>query len=243
MNRRYPARRPPRRTSAARRSSRPRRSRKAGQLRTVEILLIAAAALWAADAVSNWITANRTAVLLTLLAATMAATAVLWIRHRRPGSPRPSPPPSPQAHYRAEHMDRLHHRDFEYAVRDLMIRDGCRDAIQVGGAGDNGADVKATDPYGRRWVIQCKHRRAGLSGSAVGTPDLHVLNGTGRPVHHGDVIVLVTNGRFTQPAKEFAQTQRLHLVDRATLAAWAQGQPLWNLLHAVPPPRQPGAAP
>ncbi|MFD4224700.1 restriction endonuclease [Streptomyces griseus] len=242
MNRRYPARRPPRR-SASRRSSRPRRSRKAGQLRTVEILLIAAAVLWAADAVSNWISANRAAVLLTLLAAAMGAATLLWIRHRRPSSTRASQPPSPQTHYQAEQMDRLHHRDFEYAVRDLMIRDGCRDAIQVGGAGDNGADVKATDPYGRRWVIQCKHRRAGLAGSAVGTPDLHVLNGTGRPVHHGDVIVLVTNGRFTQPAKEFAQTQRLHLVDRATLAAWAQGQPLWNLLHAVPPPRQPGAAP
>ncbi|MFF0052228.1 restriction endonuclease [Streptomyces sp. NPDC005498] len=62
-------------------------------------------------------------------------------------------------------LDQLHHRDFEHAVRDLMYRDGCTDAIQVGGAGDNGADVKATDPYGRRWVIQCKHRRAGVAGA------------------------------------------------------------------------------
>lgn len=104
-----------------------------------------------------------------------------------------------------------------------MLRDGCQDAVQVGGAGDNGADVKATDPFGRRWVIQCKHRRAGLAGAAVGTPDLHVLNGTGRPVHKGDVIVLVTNGRFTKPATDFAQSQRLHLVDRHTLATWAAG--------------------
>ncbi|MCX5377407.1 restriction endonuclease [Streptomyces sp. NBC_00091] len=42
-----------------------------------------------------------------------------------------------------------------------MHRDGCADAQKVGGRGDNGVDVKATDPYGRRWVIRCKHRKAG----------------------------------------------------------------------------------
>ncbi|MFG2775985.1 restriction endonuclease [Streptomyces sp. NPDC048350] len=142
--------------------------------------------------------------------------------------------------YALGHLDALHHRQFEDAVRDLMHRDGCADAVQVGGAGDNGADVKATDPFGRRWVIQCKHRRAGLEGAAVGTPDLQVLNGTGRPVHRGDVIVLVTNGRFSKPALEFARDQRLHLVDRAVLAEWASGsKPLWELLRAVPPPRRP----
>ncbi|MEU7115152.1 restriction endonuclease, partial [Streptomyces sp. NPDC046182] len=99
--------------------------------------------------------------------------------------------------YALVQLDALHHRQFEHAVRDLMHRDGCADAVQVGGAGDNGADVKATDPFGRRWVIQCKHRRDGLAGAAIGTPDLRVLNGTGRPVHGGDVVALVTNGRFT----------------------------------------------
>ncbi|MGW1929047.1 restriction endonuclease [Streptomyces sp. NPDC001919] len=142
--------------------------------------------------------------------------------------------------YALAHLDTLHHRQFEHAVRDLMYRDGCTDAVQVGGARDNGADVKATDPYGRRWVIQCKHRRDGLSGAAIGTPDLHVLNGTGRPVHGGDVIVLVTNGRFTKPATEFARDQRLHLVNRTVLATWAGGStPLWELLRALPPPRRP----
>ncbi|MFE5484666.1 restriction endonuclease [Streptomyces sp. NPDC056527] len=142
--------------------------------------------------------------------------------------------------YALSQLDSLHHRDFEHVVRDLMRRDGCADAVQVGGAGDNGADVKATDPFGRRWVIQCKHRRAGLAGSAVGTPELQVLNGTGRPVHKGDVVVLVTNGRFSKPAFEFARSQRLHLVDRTVLGEWASGsRPLWELLRAVPPPRRP----
>ncbi|WP_328707979.1 restriction endonuclease [Streptomyces mesophilus] len=141
--------------------------------------------------------------------------------------------------YGLAQLDALHHREFEFAIRDLMRRDGCPDAVRVGGANDNGADVKATDPYGRRWVIQCKHRRAGLAGSAVGTPDLQVLNGTARPVHKADVVVLVTNGRFSKKAPPFASAQRIHLVDRALLGTWAAGsRPLWELLRKVPPPRR-----
>ncbi|MGV9273499.1 restriction endonuclease [Streptomyces griseosporeus] len=142
--------------------------------------------------------------------------------------------------YQLAQLDALSHRQFEHAVRDLMHRDGCSDAIQVGGRGDLGADVKATDPLGRRWVIQCKHRRDGDQGAPVGTPELQVLNGTGRPVHKGDVVVMVTNGRITQPGRAFARQQHLHLVDRRVLAAWAAGsRPLWELLPAVPPPRKP----
>jgi restriction system protein len=142
--------------------------------------------------------------------------------------------------YGLPELDALHHSRFEDAVRDLMRRDGCQDAQRVGGRGDLGADVKATDPFGRRWVIQCKHRRNGARGSAVGTPDLQVLNGTARQVHGADVAVIVTNGRVTAPAVTFAKQQRLHLVDRQTLAVWASGsRPLWELLRAVPPPRRP----
>nr|WP_229829427.1 restriction endonuclease [Streptomyces massasporeus] len=142
--------------------------------------------------------------------------------------------------YGLSQLDALHHAKSEDAVRDLMRRDGCQDAQGVGGGGDLGADVKATDPLGRRWVIQCKHRRNGARGSAVGTPDLQVLNGTARPVHGADVAVIVTNGRVTGLAVTFAKQQRLHVVDRQTLAVWASGsRPLWELLRAVPPPRRP----
>ncbi|NEB29810.1 hypothetical protein G3I62_12080 [Streptomyces sp. SID14446] len=68
--------------------------------------------------------------------------------------------------YAISQLDALTHQQFAYAVRDLMRRDGCSDALRVGGRGDLGADVKATDPHGRRWVIQCKHRRSGTKGSA-----------------------------------------------------------------------------
>ncbi|MFF9172472.1 restriction endonuclease, partial [Streptomyces sp. NPDC014796] len=35
--------------------------------------------------------------------------------------------------YGLTQLDALGHRDFEYAIRDLMRRDGCADAVQVGG--------------------------------------------------------------------------------------------------------------
>ncbi|WP_425329391.1 hypothetical protein [Streptomyces inhibens] len=53
-----------------------------------------------------------------------------------------------------------------------------------------------------------------MAGSAVGTPNLHVLNGTARQLHGADVVVLVTNGRFSANCSPLAKSQRLHVVDR-----------------------------
>ncbi|MEY9877479.1 restriction system protein [Streptacidiphilus sp. MAP12-33] len=135
-------------------------------------------------------------------------------------------------------LDAMRHDRFEYAIRDLMRRDGA-EAERTGGGGDLGCDVLATDPFGRRWVLQAKHRRDGLAGSPVGTPDLQRLNGTARPVHRADIVVAVTNGRFSSKALPFAKDQRIHLIDRGLLAQWAAGpQPLWELLDKLPPPRR-----
>ncbi|WP_315986249.1 restriction endonuclease [Streptomyces sp. adm13(2018)] len=202
------------------------------------MLFLALAVVWSLlVGALRWLVAHPGVPVVLLLALTAAVG--VWV-HRRRETARWDRVRERGLRYELPQIDVLHHRQFEEAVRDLMRRDGCPEAIQVGGAGDNGADVKATDPFGRRWVIQCKHRAAGLAGSAVGTPDLHVLNGTGRPVHHGDVVVLVTNGRFTTKAVDFARSQRLHLVDRHLLARWAAGStPLWELLSALPSPRRP----
>nr|WP_189189737.1 restriction endonuclease [Streptomyces albiflavescens] len=189
--------------------------------------------------VVNWLTAHWWVLIGAVLLAGM--TVVGWA-YRRQHQAKWEAVRTRTLRYALGQLDTLHHTQFEHAVGELLRRDGCRDAARVGGGGDLGADVKATDPYGRRWVIQCKHRRNGDRGSAVGTPDLQVLNGTARPVHGADVAVLVTNGRITAPAVAFAKQQRLHLVDRRLLGAWAAGsQPLWELLRALPPPRKPSA--
>jgi restriction system protein len=135
-------------------------------------------------------------------------------------------------------LDAMGHQAFEFAVRDLMRRDGAK-AERQGGGGDNACDVRAVDPYGRVWVFQVKHRRDGAAGSPIGTPVLQQVNGTARQIHKADVVVVLTNGRFSAPALGFGKSQRIHLVDRNLLGQWAAGaQPLWELLDRVPPPRR-----
>lgn len=228
------SRRPVRRRAGGRR---PRRRKGAVPVELWAFGAVALVAVSVITAVVSWLAAHPWVVLVAALVA--AGVGGLWL-YRRQEAARWERVRAQSLRYAVEHFDGLHYTQFEYAVRDLMRRDGCQDAQQVGGRGDNGADVKATDPFGRRWVIQCKHRKAGASGSAVGTPDLQVLNGTGRQIHGGDVLVMLTNGRFSAPALDFAASQRLHLVDRKLLARWAAGStPLWELLRAVPPPRRP----
>ncbi|WP_326707362.1 restriction endonuclease [Streptomyces cyaneofuscatus] len=160
---------------------RPRKRRPNRRKRQEEHLLVlagggvmAAAVVWA---VLSWLVANWW--ILIVLGATAAVGGAVWghrLQQRRAWDRVRQQAPR----YGLPQLDALHHRDFEYAVRDLMLRDGCTDARQIGGAGDNGADVLATHPLGRTGVIQCKHRRDGDRGSPVGTPDLQRVNGTAR---------------------------------------------------------------
>ncbi|MFE4591443.1 restriction endonuclease [Streptomyces laurentii] len=225
------------RSPVRRRSRRPAPRR--GPERLVGLGVAAVAGFALVTAVVRWMLVHWWVPVVLVVLAVPAGWA--WLQWRRQRA-REETERVRALRYALSQLDGLHHTRFEDAVRDLMYRDGCTDAVRVGGGGDLGADVKATDPFGRRWVIQCKHRRKGLDGAAVGTPDFQVLNGTARPVHGADVAVLVTNGRVTAPAVAFARQQRLYVVDRHTLGAWASGgRPLWEVLRTVPPPRRPTA--
>ncbi len=226
-----------RRPSARRRTRRPSKRQQQKDAQLIAFAMMAAAVIGLVVMVVNWLLAHWWVLVIALVLAVLAG--IGWLSRRRQQA-RWEAVRAQGLRYALSQLDELHHAKFEEAVRDLMRRDGCQDAQRVGGGGDLGADVKATDPLGRRWVIQCKHRRNGARGSAVGTPDLQVLNGTARPVHGADVAVIVTNGRVTGPAVTFAKQQRLHVVDRQALAVWASGsRPLWELLPAVQPPRRP----
>ncbi|MEU3743251.1 restriction endonuclease [Streptomyces sp. NPDC032198] len=198
------------------------------------VLIAGAAALWLLLAVVNWLLVHGWVLLVLALSAVGAGLAFVRQRRRRA---RWQDVQRQALRYEIAQIDGLHHRDFEYAVRDLMRRDGCADARQIGGAGDNGADVLATDPLGRKWVIQCKHRRNGAQGSPVGTPDLQRVNGTARQLYGANVVLVVTNGRFSVRCAPLARQLHMHLVDRRVLADWAAGsRPLWELVPKVPPP-------
>ncbi|MGZ2361946.1 restriction endonuclease [Streptomyces sp. 372A] len=231
--RRPPTRRPARRTTPRRHYARSRRQRQ----RDRQVLLLGAgilgiAMVWLAVA---WLVTHLWAMAMLAAVAVVAAT---WFVNQRRQRQAWSRVQQQALRYALPQLDALGHRDFEYAIRDLMRRDGCTDARQVGGSGDNGADVLATDPHGRVWVIQCKHRRAGDRGSAVGTPDLQRVNGTARQLYGADIVLVVTNGRFSGRCAPLAEKLYMHLADRRMLAAWAAGsRPLWELLPRVPGPR------
>ncbi|MEV6477597.1 MULTISPECIES: restriction endonuclease [unclassified Streptomyces] len=239
-NRRPPPRRRPAARRPARRSTplRRRRSRRQ-QHRDNQLLLLgfgAAAGLALVWAVISWLLVNWWA--LVVLGALAAVGGTVWV-HRYRQQQAWDRVRQQALRYGLPQLDALHHRDFEYAIRDLMLRDGCTDARQIGGAGDNGADVLATDPLGRSWVIQVKHRRDGDRGSPVGTPDLQRVNGTARQLYGADVVLVVTNGRFSTRCAPLATQLHMHLADRRTLATWASGgRPLWELLPKIPPPRK-----
>lgn len=234
-------RRPVRRRPAPRRNPRPpaprRRTSRRQRERDAQVkLAVAALAVAAVWALVSWLLENWWILIVLGVLALIGGAGWAhrlqqqrtWARLRQQA-----------LRYGLPELDALHHREFEYAIRDLMLRDGCTDARQIGGAGDNGADVLATDPLGRTWVIQCKHRRDGDRGSAVGTPDLQRVNGTARQLYGADVVLVVTNGRFSTRCPLLAQQLHMHLADRRTLSTWASGgRPLWELLPKVPPPRK-----
>ncbi|WP_405735052.1 restriction endonuclease [Streptomyces sp. NBC_01537] len=134
-----------------------------------------------------------------------------------------------------EDLDGVDHEEFEFAVRDLLRRDGLA-AERVGGANDDVCDVRGVDLDRRIWAVQCKHRRDGRRGDAVDVRVVRELKGTAGEVHKATFALIVTNGKFTSKAVPSARRLGVHLVDRDLLGQWVSGRPLWELLQRVPPP-------
>ncbi|WP_329217590.1 restriction endonuclease [Streptomyces microflavus] len=116
----------------------------------------------AVSAVLSWLVTNWW--VLVVLRACAAVGGLWWFHRFQQQQAWERVQQQPALRYALPQLDALHHRAFEYAIRDLMRRDGCADARQIGGAGDNGADVLATDPTGRSRVIQCSTERPVTAG-------------------------------------------------------------------------------
>ncbi|MER5549838.1 restriction endonuclease [Streptomyces sp. NPDC002589] len=124
-------------------------------------------------------------------------------------------------------FDAMDDRDFEYALRDLLVRDGWP-ARRVGGGGDQAADVIGDHPQRGRIVVQAKHTRV---GGKVGSSVMYAVKGTAGPAHKADHAVVVTNGTFTRDAIAWGERHGVHWVDRERLRRWAEsGTALHGLL-------------
>ncbi|WP_260610974.1 restriction endonuclease [Streptomyces sp. WAC06614] len=124
-------------------------------------------------------------------------------------------------------LDAMDDQLFEYALRDLLVRDGWA-ATKVGGGGDQAADVIGVlVPLGRI-VVQAKYTRV---GGKVGSSVMYEVKGTAGPAHKADHAVVVTNGSFTRDAMAWGDRHGVHWVDRDRLDQWAhEGKALHELL-------------
>ncbi|MFJ3219489.1 restriction endonuclease [Kitasatospora sp. NPDC086801] len=199
--------------------------------------LAALVALSAAAAAVRWLAANWWVLVAAALAACTAAAALVRARTATARRQRLRAAQLRLALSGPGGIDHMKPDAFEYAVRDLLQRDGCR-ARKVGRSNDQSVDVLAEDPTGRRWAVQCKHKQDPAGGKPVGVGVLYALAGTYQRVHAAHIAVVVTNGRFSRDALRWGAEQGVLLVDRAVLARWAaDGQPLWDVLPRVPAPR------
>ncbi|MEU4303651.1 restriction endonuclease [Kitasatospora aureofaciens] len=137
-------------------------------------------------------------------------------------------------------IDALDDQEFEFALRDLLVRDGWT-ARKVGRQGDQAADVIGQHPALGRIVLQAKHTTV---GGKVGSPVMYQVKGTAGPVHGADIAVVVTNGSVTRDARSWGDKHQVRWVDRERLRLWAEhGVALHELLHlAARRPRR-GAGP
>jgi restriction system protein len=136
------------------------------------------------------------------------------------------PEPAPLT-YRMKQLEAMSPTGFEHACAELLARDGFLHARRVGGSGDLGADVIATDADGLTIVVQCKQ----LS-RPVNSPAMQQFNGTARPEHGADHAVIIGLNGFTQPALDFASRHGLITVGREDLKRWAHGTHLYDVIRA-----------
>ena len=119
-------------------------------------------------------------------------------------------------------VDAMSGTEFEEFVAGLCRRDGCTRVQVVGGAGDNGADVRGLLPDGRSFVIQCKRY---TPSSAIASREMRDLLGA-RVHFKADLAVFVTTTRFTRPSVAFAKEHDILAVHRDHLGLWNSGTTL-----------------
>ncbi|GGV22450.1 hypothetical protein GCM10010182_50850 [Actinomadura cremea] len=129
-------------------------------------------------------------------------------------------------------LDAMTWLDFEFAVHDLLRRDGI-EAKHVGKPGDFSGDVVGFDPVlGETWMVQAKHYGP---KTKVGSHDVQKVAGAAKPVYQAGLTLVVTTNTYTKPARDFAAMAGMHLIDRTALVDWAtRGLHLYDVLGITP---------
>ncbi|WP_399498812.1 restriction endonuclease [Streptomyces sp. P17] len=85
-------------------------------------------------------------------------------------------------------------------------------------------------PDGRRVVVQCKQTSRAAKQTVTST-NVQTFNGTARLEHKADIALMVTNGTFSEPARDFANDHAIHLIGATELERWATwGDSLYDVV-------------
>jgi restriction system protein len=112
-------------------------------------------------------------------------------------------------------VDAMTGTQFERYVASLLIHRGYRSVSVVGGAGDGGVDILATDSAGTKIACQCKRQAANLSVQVI-----RQLLGSVSHEHRGRAPCVVTTATLTKAAAELALRAHVKVIDRRMLANW-----------------------
>ena len=109
-------------------------------------------------------------------------------------------------------------KDFEYLVAEMFRRQGYEVDYSLGRGADGGVDLKL-NRAGRISIVQCKHWKV----FSVGAPIIREMFGLMTAVKAAEAII-VTSGKFTRDAQDFAAGKPIQLID---------GPQLLTLIHSV----------
>jgi HJR/Mrr/RecB family endonuclease len=132
-------------------------------------------------------------------------------------------------------LHRLSPTDFENMVVEYYTMMGHK-AHRTGAIGDHGVDVIIQAKNGEKWVVQCKRWRG-----SVGEPIIRDFYGV---MQHekADKGAIVTTGKFTPQAKEWAKGKPISLVEGDTFLSYLKkAQTLHSTAYSIGSSKKVGA--
>ena len=116
-----------------------------------------------------------------------------------------------------DELDKLSGIGFERLAKDLFDRLGFTDVSLTPASGDQGGDLTAFSPDGKRTVIQAKRWKGSVGNAAI----QEVLGAL--LFYDAENAIVITNSRFTDSAIALAaKDSRIRLIDRAELSVMIQ---------------------
>jgi restriction system protein len=107
-------------------------------------------------------------------------------------------------------------KDFEYLVAEAFRRQGYAVDYSLGRGADGGVDLMLRR-YGRTSLVQCKQWKVFSIGAPIVREMFGLMTG-----EQADEAIIVTTGKFTRDAQQFAAGKPIQLIDGPQLLALVQ---------------------